>query len=214
MPESSWANTSNHTLKINITKPATTESPRLESPLEKCIPQLDTWKAEASEERTHCCMETVASYLETRVLAVLSTSRRSCLTFKCCLKIENCSPFAKLFYTEIEPVGKRDHLAGLSHSDSPDIRKVQIKWHETVASPVKVTCSLRALLMSAIQRNRREKEKDFLKTPGTRLQGKSATLEVTSKRAEALNDLLLIMLRPGFWAQVSRPEEGSFRLFH
>lgn len=89
-------------------------------------------------------------------------------------------------------------MAGLSHSDSFDIRKVQIKWHEIVASPVKVTCSLKALLMSAIQRNRREEEKDLLRTPGTRLQGKSATLEVTSKRAEALNDLLLIMLRLGF----------------
>lgn len=59
-------------------------------------------------------------------------------------------------------------------------------------------CSLRALLMSAIQRNKREEEKDLLRTPGTRLQGKSVTHEITSKRAEALNDLLRIMLKLGF----------------
>lgn len=129
---------------------------------------------------------------------MLSKPRRSCLALKGCLKIENCYPFAKLFYTENEPVGKREHVAGLGHSDSPDIRNVQIKWHEIVTSLAKVRRSLRALLMSAIQRNRREKEKDLLRTPGTKLQGKSVTLEVTSKRAEALNDLLLIMLRPGF----------------
>lgn len=56
LTEPSWANTSNQTLKINITKPATTESPRLESPLEKCMSHLDMWKGEASEERTHCCL--------------------------------------------------------------------------------------------------------------------------------------------------------------
>lgn len=62
-----------------------------------------------------------------RVLAVLSKPRRSCLAFKGCLKIENCYPFAKLLYTENELVRKREHVAGFSHSDSPDIRKVQIK---------------------------------------------------------------------------------------
>lgn len=150
-----------------------------------------------------------------RVLAVLSKPRRSCLAFKGCLKIENCYPFAKLFYTENE-TSMEEGTCGWPQPQwlTWHKKKVQIKWHEIVTSLAKVTCSLRALLMSAIQRNRREEEKDLLRTPGTKLQGKSVTLEVTSKRAEALNDLLLIMLRPGFWAQESRPEEGSFRLFH
>lgn len=167
MSETSWANTSNHTLKINITKPATTESPSLESALEKSTPQLDMWKGLVHRGKKSLLYGEFRGFLFGDRCGILSSKpRRSCLAFKG-FKIKHCYPSAKLSDTEKKPVGEREHLAGLSHSNSPDIRELQIKRHEVVTSPANVACSLRALLMTSVQRNRREEEKDLLRIPGT-----------------------------------------------
>lgn len=99
-------------------------------------------------------------------LAVLSKPRSSCLTFKGRFKIKDCYPSAKLSYPEKEPVGEREHLACLSHSDSPDIRQVQINQHESVTAPAKVTWSWRALLVMRLLKKPRGRREGPLRIPG------------------------------------------------
>lgn len=94
------------------------------------MPQLDMWKDPGHRGKKSLLYGDFHGFLFGEQCGILlSKPRRSCLDFKG-FKIKHCYPSTKLSDTEKEPVGERENLAGLSHSDSPDIREVQTKRHE------------------------------------------------------------------------------------